>query len=125
MVLIVEDDVSVREFASSVLRDAGYSVIEAPHAKSGLDLLMQGESVDVVLSDLVMPGPMSGVDLAHAALAKETDLAVILTTGYSDVQPADWPGERVTSLPKPYRVSELLRAVEAALKAPPRARKAG
>jgi signal transduction histidine kinase/ActR/RegA family two-component response regulator len=122
-ILLVEDDVSVRDFAAAVLQDAGYRVIEAPHAKSGLDLLLQEDGVDVVVSDIVMPGGMSGVDLARAALAQETNPAIILTTGYSDVQTTDWPGE-VTFLPKPYRPSDLLRAVEIASKPGSAARKA-
>jgi signal transduction histidine kinase/CheY-like chemotaxis protein len=117
MVLIVEDDVNVREFASSVLSDAGYTVLEAPHAKSGLDLLRQGQRVDVVLTDIVMPGALTGADLARAALAEKNELAVIVTTGHADMKTIDWTGERMTFLPKPYRVSDLLYAVETALKA--------
>ena len=121
-VLIVEDDDNVREFAASVLREVGYSVLEAAHARSGLDLLMEEEEVDVVLSDVVMPGPMTGADLARAALSRRAAPAVILTTGYANVQSADWPAEQVTFLPKPFRVSELVKAVETALRSAPRKR---
>ena len=115
MVLIVEDDPSVREFAASVLRESGYTVLEASQAEPALDVLMQENGIDVLLSDVVMPGEMTGKDLARMARAHRTELAVILTTGYSDQRMTDWPVEGTTFLAKPYRVSDLMRAVDAAL----------
>lgn len=115
MVLIVEDDPSVREFAATVLRESGYTVLEASQAEPALDVLMQENGIDVLLSDVVMPGEMTGKDLARMARAHRTELAVILTTGYSDQRMTDWPVEGTTFLAKPYRVSDLMRAVDAAL----------
>jgi DNA-binding LytR/AlgR family response regulator len=71
--------------------------------------------VDAVFSDVVMPGPMNGVQLASALRLSHPHLAIVLATGYSEVL-AEWNGRAVAEvLGKPYRLDELAAALERAL----------
>jgi DNA-binding NtrC family response regulator len=107
-VLLVEDDAAVREIAGGLLRDLGCEVTTAENGAQGLEALEEGVAFDLLMSDVVMPGGISGVDLARSASAHRPDMAVLLTTGYAgdrmDVAPADlpWP-----ILRKPFQVDQL------------------
>jgi CheY-like chemotaxis protein len=107
-VLLVEDDAAVREIADGLLRDLGCDVTTAENGASALEALEEGVAFDLLMSDIVMPGGISGVDLARSASANRPDMAVLLTTGYAgdrvDVAPADlpWPVLR-----KPFQVEQL------------------
>lgn len=81
-VLLVEDDASVRELTAQALEDLGFSVMTAPTADQALDLLRGGAQVDVVLSDIVMPGTRSGVDLARTLKVLKPTLPVVLASGH-------------------------------------------
>ena len=115
-VLLVEDDAAVREIADGLLRDLGCDVTTAENGASALEALEEGVAFDLLMSDIVMPGGISGVDLARSVSANRPDMAVLLTTGYAgdrmDVAPADlpWPVLR-----KPFQVTQLAEMVSALL----------
>ncbi|WP_454758267.1 ATP-binding protein [Caulobacter segnis] len=115
-VLLVEDDAAVREIADGLLRDLGCEVTTAENGASALEALEEGVVFDLLMSDIVMPGGISGVDLARSASAHRPDMAVLLTTGYAgdrmDVAPTDlpWPVLR-----KPFQVEQLADIASALL----------
>ena len=117
-ILVVEDDATVRTVVLHVLKNNGYRIHQAVSGRSALDLWEQcGGEVDLLLTDMVMPGGVSGHDLAQQLLAKKPSLKVIYTSGYSaEVFRGDFVlPEGVAFLRKPYRAQELLTAVRQAL----------
>jgi PAS domain S-box-containing protein len=108
-VLVVEDDARVRRVSVRRLKQLGYRVIEAPDGPAALAALDRASAVHVLFTDLVMPGGMSGLELARAARAKRPDIAVLFTSGYAD--PAIVKGEMLTEraewLGKPYAAGDL------------------
>lgn len=115
-VLLVEDDAAVRAVTESLLIDFGCRVEGAPDAPSALRRLAAGEQYDLLISDIVMPGGMSGVELARAAQARDARLPIVLTSGYAGdrlvdgAEGLDWP-----LLRKPFRAEQLGAAVREAL----------
>ena len=111
--LLVEDDPIVGSMVAAALDEMGYAVLRAGNAEEALVLLNdRALRIDILFSDVVMPGAMNGIDLAHTARRLRPGLPVVLTTGYSeDIARID--GVRV--LPKPYRVGELAELLETAL----------
>ncbi|AWJ85967.1 hybrid sensor histidine kinase/response regulator (plasmid) [Azospirillum sp. TSH58] len=110
-VLVVEDDPIVAMTVSTALEDAGFAVLSAANAEEALPHLSD-DGVDVLLSDVVMPGGMSGIDLAREARARRPGLPVILATGYSE------DIARATGIPvlaKPYRIDDLVGRIDAIL----------
>ncbi|CAO3425965.1 ATP-binding protein [Azospirillum endophyticum] len=113
--LLVEDDPIVGSMVAAALDEIGYAVLRAANAEEALALLSDGDQhIDILFSDVVMPGAMNGVDLAHAARRLRPGLPVVLTTGYSE-DIARIEGVRV--LPKPYRVGALAELLDTALAA--------
>ncbi|PIB94310.1 hybrid sensor histidine kinase/response regulator [Caulobacter sp. FWC2] len=117
-VLLVEDDAAVREIAGGLLRDLGCEVATAEDGASALKTLEEDVTFDLLMSDVIMPGGVSGVDLARSASAKRPDMAVLLTTGYAgdrmDTAPVDlpWP-----MLRKPFQIDQLAEIASALLAA--------
>lgn len=83
-ILFVEDDDLVREHLVSQLRGLGYEVISARNGPEGLEALRQTAHLDLLFTDVVMPGGMSGRDLAEAARLLHPDLPVLFTSGYNE-----------------------------------------
>jgi signal transduction histidine kinase/CheY-like chemotaxis protein len=102
-VLFVEDDPLVREAVAGGLRQAGFTVRVAENGDLALALLDAGLVVDVVFSDIVMPGAISGIDLARAVRRRWPALPVVLATGYTERQVA-LPD--VPVLAKPYDIAQ-------------------
>jgi PAS domain S-box-containing protein len=117
IVLVVEDDDRVRRLTATRLKDLGYRVLEASHGAAALTILSETPAVEIVFSDLVMPGGMSGFDLARQVRERYPHARVILTSGYSAelMNQADVAELDLKVLRKPYRQSELARAFRAAL----------
>jgi signal transduction histidine kinase len=113
-VLLVEDDPIVGNMVAAALEDVGYRVVRTAQATEALAVLSSGGRVDLLFSDIVMPGEMSGLDLANEARRRRPGLPVVLTTGYSE-EVARAEGVRV--LRKPYRIAALVEILEAALRA--------
>ena len=115
-VLLVEDDDVVRRFAGEQLRSFGYTVVEAADGPQALAIVQTRADIDVLFTDVVMPGGMSGRALADAALQLRPGLAVLYTSGYTEN--AIVHHGRLDSgtlfLAKPYRRSDLDRMVRAA-----------
>jgi two-component system NtrC family sensor kinase len=112
-VLLVEDNVEVAEVGKAYLEELGYHVKLAASAQAGLDLIEREHNVDVVFSDILMPGGMNGLELADTIRRRFPDIAVLLTTGYSSsAQDAVRQGFEV--LQKPYNLAALERGLGAA-----------
>jgi CheY-like chemotaxis protein len=107
-VLLVEDNPDVATASAELLNQLGYSVRWVPDAATALQEI-ESDGIDVVFSDIVMPGTMDGLGLAQAIRQKHPELPVLLATGYSEAAqnaPADVP-----ILRKPYQIHELSRAL--------------
>jgi PAS domain S-box-containing protein len=105
-ILVVEDDADVAALAAESLRHRGFRVKLAHRAEAALDLLSEGEPVDLIFSDIVMPGQMNGLELAEAVRARFPTIPVLLTTGHSDaVRDAARRGLQIVA--KPYRLAEI------------------
>jgi CheY-like chemotaxis protein/nitrogen-specific signal transduction histidine kinase len=116
VVLVVEDEEPVRRVAVSTLRELGYRVIEAGTAAAALDSLEQAEEVQLLFTDIVMPGSINGYQLAQEAIRRFPDLKVLYTSAYDgDVIGDVTNDERVRLLRKPYRDYELARAIRTAI----------
>lgn len=111
VILVVEDEASVRSFCCTVLRRFGYEVIEAAGPVEALDTLRQ-TLVRLVLTDIMMPG-MTGKEMAKRIdLERQPDLKVLYMSGYSDnLEPG------MDFLEKPFTSADLLKRVRAALSA--------
>jgi PAS domain S-box-containing protein len=115
-ILIVEDDEAVRRAASQQLKELGYKVLEAQDAKAALTLL-QREKVDLLFTDVTMPGGVSGPDLAASATAKDPALRVLMTSGFTEATMRDGESTgKFELLSKPYRRQELAQRVHRLLR---------
>ncbi|WP_269516002.1 PAS domain S-box protein [Brevundimonas subvibrioides] len=83
-VLIIDDEETVRMLVAEVLGEAGYNVIEAPDGPSGLDILRSDRRIDLLVSDVGLPGGMNGRQVADAARVTRPDLKVLFITGYAE-----------------------------------------
>jgi CheY-like chemotaxis protein len=112
-ILLVEDDAAVREVTGVLLGGLGYRVLEAAQALAALALLESERAIDLLLTDIAMPG-MSGLELAAIAVRRHPALRVVLTSGDAAAAAAA-PGHARAVLEKPYRFETLTRALDAAL----------
>lgn len=109
---MVEDDEDVREFAVRVLRESGYRVLEAVNAGVALILLEQDLPIEVLFTDIVMPGEPDGVGLAERAKAIRPDLRVLYATGFAGASRLAENAVYGKVLSKPYRPQQLASEVE-------------
>jgi PAS domain S-box-containing protein len=113
-ILIVEDDLAVAEVSQTLLQKLGYRTLLATDARGALRQLASNPAIDLVFSDIMMPGGMSGVELARAIRQRYPRLRVLLTTGYAGgAQEALREG--VPLIPKPFQLEELGQQIRAAL----------
>ena len=116
VVLAVEDNTGLRQTLVRQLIDGGYGVLEASDARAAMDLIEGPERIDLLLTDIVMPGGMNGHELARLATLVRPALKVLWTSGFSDMASHDAPmPAEVRVLRKPYRRDDLLRVLHAAL----------
>ncbi|MEX0311802.1 MAG: ATP-binding protein, partial [Tateyamaria sp.] len=117
VVLVVEDNPRVRKLSIERIRDLGYATVEAADGDTAYALLASGVHVDIVFSDLVMPGTLNGYDLAAKVRQTYPDIKILLTSGYaSDVITDKMGGSAIYRiLHKPYRQSELAERLYALL----------
>lgn len=112
-VLLVEDEIPVRAFASRALQLRGYSVVEAGSAEEALEILADGKfSIDVFVTDVVMPG-LDGPGWVQKALADHPDIPVVFVSGYAEETFGDAQSQiaRSVFLPKPFSLDELVETV--------------
>jgi CheY-like chemotaxis protein len=112
-ILVVEDDEPIRQFIVRQLQQLGYRVTAAADAASALDIIVQEGPLDLLLTDVVLPGEMTGKQLADKAIQRRPALKVIYMSGYTENAIVHHgrldPG--VILLAKPFRASELIRTV--------------
>jgi signal transduction histidine kinase len=112
-VLVVEDEAAVRQVSTEVLRKLGLCVLEAGDGETALGLIRQGLSIDLVFTDLMMPGQVRGQDLAAATAQYLPQAKVLFASGYPGEAVADGDIlERTRLLRKPYRLDEMSRVVQ-------------
>jgi CheY-like chemotaxis protein len=108
-ILVAEDEALVRELIVCELDDAGFLVLEAGSAEEALEILEQ-RNVDLLFTDIRMPGRMDGWDLAEEARRRDPAIKVVYTTGYSQERPRPVPNS--LHVRKPYRAFEVIQAIE-------------
>ncbi|MEQ9639306.1 MAG: PAS domain S-box protein [Alphaproteobacteria bacterium] len=112
-ILVVEDDADVRRFAASVLQRLGYDVLQAEDGEAAMALIAARDSIDLLLTDVVLPGTAGGTDVADAFQARFPHGRVLFTSGHvGDGKAPDGP-----ILEKPYRIDTLAQRIREALDA--------
>jgi len=120
-ILFIEDDSGIRNFATRILEEYGYTVLEATDGKHGFTLFQENkEKIDVVVTDTVMPN-MSGRDLAEAIWKIAPQTPILFTSGYTDedIVTDSVLNEGIDFISKPYHVEELVRKIRYLLDQPP------
>ena len=115
-VLVVDDNAGLRRAVAEQLHELGYRAIEAGDGPAAL-LILNGEPVDLLFTDVVMPGGMSGFDLARLVLARWPAMKAVITSAFPELEPI---GDSITAgklrrLTKPYRKGELARTLHEVL----------
>ena len=108
--LVVDDEVFARLYAVQILLDEGFTVLEAADAAEGLDVLNLNDAVDLLFTDVNMPGEMDGLALINKAREIRPDIALLVTSGLTQPGARDvGPGAKF--LPKPYTAYALMTAI--------------
>ena len=119
-VLVVEDDEALRAYTVETLRELGYRVIQAPNGAAALEVLDRGNEVDLLFTDVVMPGGLNGRQLATEAAKRRPKLRVLYTTGYARNAIVHHgrldPGVQLIS--KPFTLQDLGKKIRDVLDAP-------
>jgi CheY-like chemotaxis protein len=113
-VLVVEDELVLRDMARDFLKECGYRILEAGSGREALQVWGKYRSeIDLLLTDMKMPEGISGMELAEKMIAEQPALRVIFTSGYSDdiVSPEILQRNHARFLPKPYSYTDLTRMV--------------
>jgi CheY-like chemotaxis protein len=116
-ILIVEDDSLVRTFVVGQIKSLGYATLAAVNATEAMAVIDGSQKIDLLFTDMIMPGSMNGRQLADAALQRRSSLKVLFTSGYSNeaIIHHGHLDAGVLLLAKPYRKSDLARMIRAAL----------
>ena len=118
-ILVVEDDSLVRTFVVGQIQSLGYATLAAVNAAEALAVIDGPKTIDLLFTDMIMPGSMNGRQLADAALQRRASLKILFTSGYSNevIIHHGHLDAGVLLLAKPYRKSDLARMIRAALAA--------
>ena len=111
-ILLVEDDVKAREIATMILEAEGIHVYGAPNASAAWELFGQHPDLDLVISDINMPGSMNGIQLTRRIRHDDPSMRVVLVSGNPESSFNDLPQD-ILFLPKPFDRQALLGAVQA------------
>jgi PAS domain S-box-containing protein len=116
-ILVVEDDVLVRRYVITQIHSLGYATLEAGNAKQALELIDSDAAIDLLFTDVIMPGSMNGRQLADEALKRRAGLKVLFTSGYTEnaIVHHGRLDAGVLLLAKPYRKPELAKMIRTAL----------
>jgi PAS domain S-box-containing protein len=113
VVLVAEDDEAVRETVVAMLSELGYRVLKAKDAQSALSIIESGMPIDLLFTDVIMPGPLKSTELARKARERMPNLAVLFTSGYTEnaVVHSGRLDDNVELLSKPYSREALARRI--------------
>lgn len=116
-ILVVEDDVMVRNYVLTQVQSLGYTTLEASNAAEALALIDANPNIDLLFTDVIMPGHMNGRQLADEAIRRRPALKTLYTSGYTEnaIVHHGRLDSGVLLLAKPYRKSELARMIRLAL----------
>jgi CheY-like chemotaxis protein len=117
-ILLVEDEANVREFAAAVLQQDGYTLLQAKSGENAVEVWKwHSARIDLLLTDVVLPGELSGLQLGEKLQAEKPSLRIVHATGYSReaVAPQAKGGKALYVLTKPYTPRSLLQAVHEVL----------
>ena len=116
-ILLVEDDNLMRETAARQIKALGYSLLEANSGEAALQVLNDHPVIDLLITDVVMPGGMNGPELARRVLATRPDIKVMFVSGYTDNALIDrgWLEKGIQLLQKPYRRADLAAKIRQTL----------
>ena len=119
-VLVVDDRPDVAAVAGTILEDFGYKVMVVDSPRTAIEILDSEVRIDVLFTDLIMPGGMNGVMLARAARERQPKIKVLLTTGYAEasLERTDAGGTEFEIINKPYKRMELARRVRRVIDGP-------
>lgn len=109
-ILVVEDEVIIRMLLVDELLDAGFHVIEAANADEAVDCVLSQDPIDLVFSDVRMPGSMDGLELAAWLTRVRPDIKILLTSGHLDAKLAV---NIATLIPTPYRIADVISKIRA------------
>ncbi|WP_426020640.1 response regulator [Brevundimonas sp. DWR2-3-1b1] len=115
-VLLVEDEFLIRMLLAGHLRESGYMVVEACNGEEAVALLTAGAQIDIVFTDVRMPGPIDGIGLLAYIKRVQPYLPVVMTSGHLDPAKA-YVGGAAAFLPKPCTSDEVVLAIQAVLQA--------
>jgi CheY-like chemotaxis protein len=118
-ILIVEDDHLVRAFVVGQIQSLGYVTLSAVNADEALVILNSAQPIDLLFTDMIMPGSMNGRQLADEALRRRPSLKILFTSGYTENTVIHYGrlDAGVLLLAKPYRRADLARMIRSALEA--------
>lgn len=108
-ILLVEDEFVIRLMLGDALRDAGYHVLEAGDGAEGLAVLLSGQPIDLMVTDVRMPGDIDGIELSRGSKASDASRPVIVWSGHLLPEEAD-PADAFVS--KPYLAQQLIDIIE-------------
>jgi CheY-like chemotaxis protein len=114
-ILVVEDEFIIRFAVSDALRDAGFRILEAGSGEEGLTILLSGQVIDLLVTDVRMPGEIDGMELARRSKSLNPALPVIVCSGHllqEEAKPADG------FLAKPYSVDALIKIINELIENP-------
>jgi signal transduction histidine kinase len=114
-ILVVEDNEDVRDVVVAVIEDLGYRIVVAPNGQSALAHIRNDRSIDLVFTDLVMPGGLSGFDLIREAKSLRGELKFLVTSGYAGAQADEAGSGKLPLILKPYHRTELATKIRLAL----------
>ena len=112
-VLVVEDDDEVAALTVEMIHQLGYDTTRVASAEAALGAIADRRAVDIVFSDVMMPGRMNGVELAQEIRRRRPNLPVLLTSGFAEAARRKAGAQRIKIIPKPYRIDELRDALAA------------
>ena len=111
-ILIVDDQLELLAFTGAILAECGYTVSWAQNPAAALQLLESDRPIDILLTDIVMPGGMDGFELARRAKRTRPDLKVVYSTGHWELSPEQIGQTYGPLLKKPYQNSRLTAVLE-------------
>ncbi|MGV3741874.1 MAG: CHASE domain-containing protein [Burkholderiaceae bacterium] len=112
-ILLVEDNLAVQETGAALLAELGYRVLKADDGQSAWTILQSGVHIDVLFTDVIMPGALRGAELAQRAKELRPDIAVLFASGYTrnEIEVDGKLADGVTLLRKPYKREELAQKI--------------